>query len=152
MYNTAFNAGGREQRYAEDDVGKLADRRIGEPRLQVVLAQGDHRRCNNRERHKVGGGQPKVKGLHAFDTEHVEHDADGGEDADFDCNSNDLRSTALSQKKDKSKRRSQQLQIQPHFSTKGFWRAIYFLMGLSRSPRQVRCVVLLTLRKQWFVG
>jgi hypothetical protein len=46
----------------------------------------------------------------------------------------DAESVAVGSAKTKKESR---IQIQPHFiSSNGFWRAVYFLLGLSRSPRQ----------------
>jgi hypothetical protein len=62
MWNqSALDAGGRQQRHAEDDVGELADGGVGEPRLEVVLAQRDDGRDEDRDGDEVRGGQPEVE-------------------------------------------------------------------------------------------
>ena len=58
----ALDSGRGQQRHTQDDVGELADRGVGQPRLQVVLAQGDDRGRQNGERNEVGRGDAQVEG------------------------------------------------------------------------------------------
>ena len=71
----------RQQRDAENDVGQLAHGGVGEPRLQVVLAQGYYRSDEDRDGDEIRGGQAEMQAVHQVHAENVEHHAHGGEHA-----------------------------------------------------------------------
>ena len=90
----ALDAGRCQQRDTKDDVGKLADGRIGQPRFQVVLAQRHGGGNQNGDRDKVGCWQAEIEGAHRVHAEDIEHDANGGEYADL--HDRDARAAARS--------------------------------------------------------
>jgi predicted membrane chloride channel (bestrophin family) len=77
------------------------------------------------------------------DEDSTSNDGDGGELTSSNTGdraprmSNTTGGSETQSQPQKTKKQFQQIQIQPHFlSNNGFWRAVYFLLGLSRSPRQ----------------
>jgi len=80
----ALDAAGGQEGDAEDDVGKLADRGVGQPRLQIIFTQGDDRGDQDGKGDEIGGGDAQVQSGHGVDPEDVKHHPGGGEDPDLD--------------------------------------------------------------------
>jgi len=81
VHNAALNAVHGKQGHAQNDVGKLAHRGIGQPRLKVVLGQRDDRGRKDGEGNKIGRGHAQVEAFHQVCAEDVEHDPRGAEHA-----------------------------------------------------------------------
>ena len=84
MDQSTLNTGRGQQGDTHDDIGKLADRGVGQPGLQVVFGQGEDRGHQHGEADKIGGRDTKVEGIHGIDPKDIEHDPGGAEDTDLD--------------------------------------------------------------------